>query len=89
MDHFEISDQELGDRLGRPRETIWRWHREQRRLNYDKIKEIAGGLGIPPEDLYRPPKEISLDAIIKEAPELRETAAEIIHTLIRQKKKPK
>ena len=89
MDHLEVSDQELGDRLGHPRVTIWRWHKEQRRLSPNKIKEIAAGLRIPVDNLYRRPGEISLDAIIKEAPELLEEAADLLTNMIRHRKKPK
>lgn len=59
--HAGYSDEQFGAKIGRPRETVFRWRKYQHRLNPDKIAEIAAGLGVRPIDLYHPPGRISLD----------------------------
>jgi transcriptional regulator with XRE-family HTH domain len=85
MEHRGLSDEKLGNRLGVARETIWRWRTQQNRLNPDKIAGLASALEIEPEDLFRPPERVSLDAIVKDYPdELRDQAAEIVRLLGRK-----
>jgi plasmid maintenance system antidote protein VapI len=89
MDHLCVSDQKLAERLETNRETVWRWHTEQNRLNPDKIGEIARALGIEPEQLCYPPDQVSLDAIVKGAEtELRETAADVVRRMVKGKIAP-
>jgi transcriptional regulator with XRE-family HTH domain len=83
MEHRGLSDEKLANRLGVARETVFRWRKEQHRLNPDKIAAIANALDIEPEDLWRPPGRESLDAIVKDAPpELQATAIDIVRRLI-------
>lgn len=50
--------------------TVWRWRKEQWRLDPEKIAALAHAIGLEgPEDLYRPPGRESIDAALREAPE--------------------
>lgn len=64
-----VNDEKVGDRIGVDRATIFRWRKEQHRLNPDKIAALAKALDLEPEDLWRPPARPSLDALIKDAPD--------------------
>lgn len=81
-----VSDDELGKRLGVARQTVFRWRKEQWRLDPGKIAAIAEALGIEPEQLWRPPHRPSVDAILKDAPDdVHETAMDIVRRLIGKK----
>jgi transcriptional regulator with XRE-family HTH domain len=67
MVHLNVTDEELGDRLGRPRQTVYRWRTEETRLDPSKIAEITKALGILPADLWRKPPRRSIDAIVDAA----------------------
>lgn len=58
-----LSDEKVANRLGKARETVWRWRTEQHRLNPEKIAELASALDLEPAELYRPPDKPSLDAL--------------------------
>lgn len=61
-----LSVQKVADRLETTRETVWRWENEQHRLNPEKLALYAiQGLGIEPEQLFRPPHRESADAHLK------------------------
>jgi transcriptional regulator with XRE-family HTH domain len=81
-----LSDETVGNRLGRARETIWRWRTEQHRLNPEKLAELASALDIEPQDFYRPPSRPSIDALVEDAPDdLRNTALDIVRRLVGRK----
>lgn len=62
---FEI----VGDRLGVSRTTVWRWAKEQWRLDTDKIAALAEAIGLDSwQDLGRPPERPSIDGILADAP---------------------
>lgn len=83
MAERNLSDEKLGQRLGVARQTVFRWRREQWRLDTEKQILLAEALGIEPEELWRPPSRPSLDAIVKNAPEeLQATAADIVRRLV-------
>ena len=85
MAYRGLSDQRLADRLEVERETVWRWQNQQHRLNPDKIAAIAAALDLEPEELYRPPGTVSLDAIVKGAPDdIQSMAADIVRRLVSQ-----
>lgn len=62
-----VNDEKVGNRLGRDRATIFRWRKEQHRLNPDKIAALAKALDLEPEELWRPPARRSLDALVKDS----------------------
>lgn len=66
-DHAELTDAVWAERIGVSRETIWRWQKEQWRLDPGKIKKLADSIGIEPEQFWRPPGRPSIDAILKDA----------------------
>jgi hypothetical protein len=81
-----LSDETVGNRLGRARETIWRWRTEQHRLNPEKLAELASALDIEPQDFFRPPSRPSIDALVESAPDdLRNTALDIVRRLVGRK----
>jgi hypothetical protein len=86
MDFLGLTDEALGNRMGKDRATIWRWRVQQHRLNPDKIAALAAGIGLAdPVDLWRDPRTArpSLDAIIKNAPgDIQDMAADIIRRLV-------
>lgn len=62
-----LNDEKVGARVGVDRATIFRWRKEQHRLNPDKIAALAKALDIEPQELWRPPARPSLDALVKDA----------------------
>jgi transcriptional regulator with XRE-family HTH domain len=64
-----LNDEKVGNRIGVDRATVFRWRKEQHRLNPQKIAALAEALDIEPEELWRPPSRRSLDALIKDAPD--------------------
>lgn len=64
-----LNDEKVGNRLDKDRATIFRWRKEQHRLNPGKIAELASALDIEPEELWRPPDlGPSLDVMVKDSP---------------------
>jgi transcriptional regulator with XRE-family HTH domain len=62
MQRLQISDEDLADKIGVRRETVWRWQTGERQPTKGMIPKIAKALGIEPADLYRNTTHISLDA---------------------------
>ncbi len=84
-----LSDEEAGEKLGKGRETIWRWANQQNRLNPKKIRLLADLCGIEPADFWRMPGSKSIDALLKEASqEERDLAADIVSRLLKKKPTP-
>lgn len=78
-----FSDEKAAGRLGVDRTTVWKWHKEPRRLTKDKIASLAALLDIEPEELYRPPSRPSLDVLIKDAPDdVQAMAVDIVKRLV-------
>ena len=63
----KLSDQALGDKMGVPRQTIYRWRTQEHRLDPQKLVEIASALEVTPTDLWRPPGHKSIDALLADA----------------------
>lgn len=83
MDHRGLSDERVANRLGVARETIFRWRTEQHRLNPEKLAQLAAALDMEPQEFYRPPGQVSLDALLVGAPDdLRDTAVDIVKRLV-------
>lgn len=84
-----ISPEAMAGRLEIERESVYRWEREQRRLNPEKLAAYAHALGdeVQLEDLFRMPGRPSIDAMIKNAPESVQTmAADIVRRLVAAQK---
>ena len=64
-----LNDEKIGKRLGLDRTTVWKWRKQQHRLDPGKIAALAGALDCEPEDLWRPPSRPSIDAITKKLPD--------------------
>ena len=75
----------LAGRMERDRTTVWRWVKEQDRLNPSKMAEIAHALDLEIEELFRPPPRRSLDAMLKDQSEdIQDMAADIVSRLIKR-----
>ncbi len=78
-----ISADLMAGKLGIERESVYRREREPGRLDFKKQAEWAVICGVSPEDLWRPPGEPSLDAIVRSAsPETKLLAADIVRRLV-------
>lgn len=83
MEAKGLSDEQVAVTLGNNRETVFRWRTDQKRLNPYKLQDLAGAIGVEPEDFYRPPEQPSLDAMAKKAdPELRKTIVRVVREMI-------
>lgn len=81
-----LSAAAMGKKLGIERESVYRLEREQWRVNTDKQAEMATALGLEPEDLWKPPGTISLDAIVKSKPDdFKEMAADVLRRMVKEK----
>lgn len=68
MDARGLSFDDVGNRLGVSRTTVWRWAREQWRLDPGKMEALATAIGLSAAaDLYRRPERPSIDAILSDA----------------------
>lgn len=78
-----VSPEQMAGRLGIERESVYRLEREPRRVNSEKQAAWADALDMEPEDLWSPPGQVNLNAIIsQEPPEVRELAANIVRQLV-------
>jgi transcriptional regulator with XRE-family HTH domain len=60
----------IGGRLGVSRTTVWRWAKEQWRLDPGKMAALAEAMDMEsPADFYRMPERPSIDAIMADAPQ--------------------
>lgn len=72
MVHLGVSDEELANRMGTSRTTVWKRYTEQHRLTPAKVAQIAEALDRHPNELLFPPEVPSLDALAEGAtPEQR------------------
>lgn len=62
-----LNDEKVGNRIGVDRATVFRWRKEQHRLNPEKIAALAEALDLEPQELWRPPTRPSLDALVKDS----------------------
>jgi hypothetical protein len=60
-----LNDEKVGNRIGVDRATVFRWRKEQHRLNPEKIAALADALDLEPQELWRPPQRPSLDALVR------------------------
>lgn len=78
-----LSAEQMAGRLGITRESLYRQEREPWRVNSDKQAQWADALGIEPEAFWRPPGALSIDSLVKDAPEdVQKMAADIVRRLV-------
>ena len=69
----DSSYEKICGQLGVSRTTVWRWSKEQHRLDPGKISALAGALQIEPQDFYRlpspKPERPSIDKLLENAPD--------------------
>lgn len=76
----------MGEKLGIERESVYRLEKKPWGVNSRKQAEYAHALGIEPEDLWRPPGTLSIDSMLKSAPDnLKAMAADIVRRLVESK----
>lgn len=68
MEAKNLSDIDVGGRLGVSRVTVYRWRTKQRQLNPEKIAALAEAIDVDPRQLWSPPGRPSVDAILQDAP---------------------
>src|SRR5687767_11844875 len=72
-EHMEakgLSFEVIGGRLNVSRTTVWRWAKEQWRLDPGKMAALAEAMDMEtPADFYRMPTRPSIDAIMADAPQ--------------------
>lgn len=79
-----VTPETMAGRLGIDRVSVHRWEREPQRMNPEKQIAYAEALQLEPEDLWRPPEQPSVDAMLATATEdLRRRAAEMIAILVK------
>lgn len=70
MEHKGVSFETLGGRLNVSRTTVWRWAKEQWRLDPSKMAALADALEMESAaDFYRRPARPSIDAVLANAPQ--------------------
>jgi transcriptional regulator with XRE-family HTH domain len=85
MVYLDVSDEELANRMGVSRTTVWKRYTEQHRLTPQKVAQIADALDRHPKELQLRPEEPSLDAIAEgSTPEQR---AAMVTDIMRRMKK--
>ena len=80
-----LNDEQVANRLDPPvdRATVFRWRKEQHRLNPEKIGKLALALDLEPHELWRPPGRPSLDAIVAgSSEEVQDMAADIVRRMV-------
>lgn len=75
----------LAGRMDMDRTTVWRWVKEQHRLNPEKMAHLAAALDVETEELFRPPPRRSIDSMLKgQSDDIQDMAADIISRLIKR-----
>lgn len=81
FERLGFADQQVADRLGVSRVTVFRWRQHPHRLNPPKLSLLASVLGIRPEDFWFSPEKPSLDYRLRRLNSLRR--AELLPTLLK------
>lgn len=85
-EHVGLTQEQLAQRLDTTGVTVSRWETGKRRPNIDALAAIAHALGpnILLSDLYRPPSQVSADALLRDQPkEVVEQAIRLIQAIRR------
>lgn len=77
------TQEELAERVGTTKASISRWENQDRDITWAVMAAIADALACTMHDLLRHPDEPSADALIREKPERRNDAVEIVKTFLR------
>lgn len=80
-----MSYEDIGRRLDKSRTTVWRWVKEQHRLDPSKIAALAHAMDLKGQDFWRIPPRESLDAMVEAVPDdVFDRIKDIIQTLTRR-----
>ena len=83
--HLGVNDAQIAAKIGVNRETVFRWRKEQWRLNPEKIRQIANTLGIKPEQLWHPPTRESIDNLLDGTDEeTRKMVTDVVRRMVRK-----
>lgn len=83
--HRGLNPATLAGRMDMDRTTVWRWVKEQHRLNPEKMAQLADALDLDVSDLFHPPPSGSIDGMLRDQPdEVRDMAADIVSRLIKR-----
>lgn len=86
--HAGLTQDELGEKMGVTGMAISRWERGVRDIDTETLTKLASALSkaiqmpLEPQDLFRHPKTLSLDSMLRGAPEaLKRQAAAFIRVI--------
>lgn len=79
----------LAGRMDMDRSTVWRWVKEQHRLNPEKMAHLADALDVEVRELFSPPPDhpsrASLDSMLRDQPDdVHDMAHDIVSRLIKR-----
>jgi transcriptional regulator with XRE-family HTH domain len=81
---LDLTQVQLGSRLGTSGVTVSRWETGERKPDLDAQAAISEALGIDPVDLLRHPDQPSADALLRDQPqEVRDQAIKLIQAIRR------
>lgn len=81
---FDLTQEQLGQRLGTSDVTVSRWETGKRQPDLNAQAAIAEALGIDVFDLRRHPDQPSADALLRDQPqEIRDQAIKLIQAIRR------
>jgi transcriptional regulator with XRE-family HTH domain len=67
-----LNDEKVAARIGVDRTTVWKWRKNQSRLDPDRIAALAEALNCKPKQLWGLPPDPgrpSIDALLEDAPD--------------------
>lgn len=80
-----LTQQQLADRVGTGKDQISRWENSKRGVSTDVLAALAEGLNITTADVFRDPKQPSVDALLAKAdPKLRAGAVELVSVYLKR-----
>jgi transcriptional regulator with XRE-family HTH domain len=78
-----LSQEALADRIGTTKATISRWENNERDITFMALVAVAEALDLRVIDLLRDPGEPSADALLRQNPEKRQGAVEMVKTFLK------
>lgn len=90
MQHLDYDDAKLAVEMGVADNTVYRWRTRWTRFDPEKQEDVANVLKIHPSDFWRPPGQVSVDTILRDAsPSTREAVADLASKLTEKDRSPK
>lgn len=93
--HAGFTQKTLAKELDLTDVTVSRWESGTRRMNVDDLVAVSGVIGrkigypVEPQDLFRHPKTLSLDSMMRNTPDALRKQAEALIAALRGSEDPK